>query len=316
MSLLPRPSALFLRLGVGVLIYSSALVSDSLGEAVRLRVVAANLTSGNLQSYDPGHGTRILQGLKPDVTLVQEFNYGNNSAADIRTWVNMAFGPEFYYYRESGAQIPNGIVSRYPILEAGEWTDTQVSNRDFAWARIDIPGDVDLWAVSVHFLTSNSTVRNTEATNLRTYINGKVPEADYLTIGGDFNSATRSEPLFNTLSSLVKVTGPHPVGDDGREGTNAGRDKPYDGVYADYDLAALQTSVVIGGSIFPNGLVADTRVYSPISELSPALATDSGASNMQHMAVVKDFLIPIPEPGVFGLAVSGCLLLLNRRRRK
>jgi len=37
------------------------------------------------------------------------------------------------------------------IVEAGEWDDPRVGNRDFAWARIDIPGPVDLWAVSVHF---------------------------------------------------------------------------------------------------------------------------------------------------------------------
>jgi hypothetical protein len=33
-------------------------------------------------------------------------------------------------------------------------------------------------------------------------------------------------------------------------------------------------------------------VYSPISEISPALSSDSGATNMQHMAIIKDFLIP------------------------
>ncbi len=49
---------------------------------------------------------------------------------------------------------------------------------------------------------------------------------------------------------------------------------------------------MIGGSSFTAGLVADTRVYSPISEISPALAADSGATNMQHMAIIKDFLIP------------------------
>ena len=38
-------------------------------------------------------------------------------------------------------------------------------------------------------------------------------------------------------------------------------------------------------------LVADTRVYSPISEISPALTSDSAATNMQHMAVVRDYLV-------------------------
>ena len=54
--------------------------------------------------------------------------------------------------------------------------------------------------------------------------------------------------------------------------------------------------VEIGASVFDHGFVADTRVYSPISDLAPALATDSGASNMQHMAVVRDFGLPPPSP--------------------
>ena len=140
--------------------------SDSLLLTARVRLMAANISSGNYQSYDPGHGTRIFQGTKPDVVMIQEFNYGDNSATAIRSFVNTAFGSSFYYYREAGAQIPNGVISRWPIVASGEWDDTQVSNRDFAWARIDIPGPKDLWVVSVHLLTTSSSVRNTEANNL------------------------------------------------------------------------------------------------------------------------------------------------------
>ena len=55
-------------------------------------------------------------------------------------------------------QVGNAILSRWPILESGEWDDTSVSNRDFAWARIDIPGPRDLWVVSVHLLTASGVV--------------------------------------------------------------------------------------------------------------------------------------------------------------
>ncbi len=69
----------------------------------------------------------------------------------------------------------------------------------------------------------------------------------------------------------------------------------------DSDLRAYQTATVIGSNSFSAGLVVDTRVYSPISELSPAVAGDSGVSGMQHMAIIKDFLIPTdstpPPPG-------------------
>ncbi len=258
----------------------------------RVRLMAANISSGNYQSYDPGHGTRIFQGTKPDVVMIQEFNYGDNSATAIRSFVNTAFGSSFYYYREAGAQIPNGIISRYPIVASGEWDDPYVTNRDFAWARIDIPGPKDLWVVSVHLLTSDATTRNNEATNLVSRIKSLVPAGDYLAIGGDLNTDTRSESSFSTFSQVVTTSSPYPADKNGNTNTNASRAKPYDHLLVDSDLRAYQTSTVIGSSSFSAGLVVDTRVYSPLSDISPALSTDSGATNMQHMAVIKDFLVP------------------------
>src|SRR4051812_31220585 len=131
-------------------------------DTVPLRILAANLTSGNFQSYDlpsvsiGGEGARILAGLHPDIVMLQEFNYAGNTAGELRSFVDATFGSSFSYYREAGAQIPNGVISRYPILAAGEWDDPEVTNRDFAYARIDIPGPIDLWAISVHLLTDTS----------------------------------------------------------------------------------------------------------------------------------------------------------------
>ncbi|MBZ4399760.1 lamin tail domain-containing protein [Myxococcus sp. AS-1-15] len=271
---------------------------------VRLRLMAANLSSGNGQDYDPGHGIRIFQGTDADIVMIQEFNYKTDSAADLRGFVDTAFGPGFSYYRESGAQIPNGIISRYPIIASGEWDDPQVSNRDFAWARIDIPGPKDLWAVSVHLLTANASTRNTEAQSLVSRIQANIPAGDYLVIGGDLNTGSRSESCFGTLSQVVNTASPYPADRNGNTNTNAGRNSPYDHVLVDSDLRPYQTAVVIGGSTFSSGLVVDTRVYSPIGEIAPALSGDSGASGMQHMGVIKDFLIP-------GDAVSSSLTVTS-----
>ncbi|WP_309892875.1 lamin tail domain-containing protein [Archangium sp.] len=267
-------------------------VQESAVGEVRVRLMAANTTSGSLQSYDPGHGLRIFQGTKPDVVMIQEFSYGDNSAAAIRGFVDTAFGTTFHYYREGGAQIPNGVISRWPIIAAGEWDDTQVSNRDFAWARIDVPGPKDLWVVSVHLLTTSSSIRNTEAVNLVNFVKANIPTGDYLAIGGDFNTSSRTEAAFSTFSQVVTTAAPYPADRNGNTNTNASRASPYDHVLVDADLRAYQTSTIIGSSSFAAGLVADTRVYSPISEISPALSGDSGAASMQHMAVIKDFLIP------------------------
>lgn len=267
-----------------------------LGTTQRLRLMAANISSGNKQSYDPGEGIRIFQGIKPDVVMIQEFNYRSNSSSDIRGFVDSTFGSSFAYYREGGAQIPNGVISRYPIVESGEWDDGQVSNRDFAWARIDLPGSIDLWAVSVHFLTSSSSKRKAEASELVGYIASKVPAGDYVVIGGDFNTDNRSEAALGALSGTVVTSGPYPADATGNGNTNASRAKPYDWVLVDDDLNAHKTATVVGSSTFDSGLVVDTRRYSPLAEISPAALGDSGATNMQHMAVVRDFLIPTDAP--------------------
>ncbi|MDY7226180.1 endonuclease/exonuclease/phosphatase family protein [Hyalangium rubrum] len=260
--------------------------------STRIRIMASNLTSGNQQSYDPGHGTRLMQGVNPDVILIQEFNYGDKSAAAMRGYVTNSFGASFHYYQEPGAQIPNGIISRWPILASGKWEDTQSPNREFAWARIDIPGPKDLWAISVHLLTRDSPTRNSEASQLVGYINQNVPQGDYLVIGGDLNTDNRSEPCFSTFSSVVATGTPYPADKNGNGNTNASRGKPYDHVLVDGDLRQYQIPTVIGSSTFSGGLVLDSRVYTPLSEISPVQSGDSSATNMQHMGVIKDFLVP------------------------
>lgn len=51
------------------------LATTSFAQTQRIRIVAANTTSGNNQSY-LAPGERIFQGLKPDVVLIQEFTIG------------------------------------------------------------------------------------------------------------------------------------------------------------------------------------------------------------------------------------------------
>lgn len=260
------------------------------GAPFTFRAMAANLTSGNLQSYDPGHGQRIIQGSKPDVVMIQEFNVGGNSQPELGNFVASTFDASFSWFRGAGG-IANGVISRWPILARGEWNDTQVGNREFTWALIDLPGAADLWVISVHLLTANASTRNTEARELLAYVNATVPRGDYVLLGGDFNTDNRSESAYSTLAPVFVSSDPQPADQDGVEGTNASRSKPYDGVYPSKCLARLQVPTVIGATRFDAGAVIDTRVYTPLSEIAPALVGDSDASNMQHMGVLKDFLI-------------------------
>jgi len=264
-----------------------------------IRTVAANITSGNSQSYE-GSGTRILQGLQPDVVMLQEFNVGaSSSTAEVRAWVNTTFGMGFNYFRESNYSggIPNGVISRWPIVASGSWDDTTIGDRGFAWARIDIPGDKNLWVVSVHLKASSgsSSQRHDQAQELVAYIKANVPSEDYVLIGGDCNTYSYTEACLGTLGQIVDVSAPRPVDQVGDADTNSSRSSPYDWVLAEPELDALEAPVQIGSLSFANGLVFDSRVFSPLSSVSPVLSTDSSATNMQHMAVVRAFSVPALE---------------------
>jgi len=261
-----------------------------------IRTVAANITSGNGQAYE-APGTRILQGLQPDVVMIQEFDVNNSSSSDLRNWVTSTFGSEFSYFRESSGAIPNGVISRWPIVSSGSWDDTTISDRGFAWARIDIPGDKNLWVVSVHLKASSgeASQRQSQAQQLVTYIRANVPADDYLLLGGDFNTYSTSESCLTTLGTLLTTAGPYPVDQAGDADTNASRGEQYDWVLAESELDGLETPVKIGSLSFPNGLVFDSRKFTPLSSVDPVLVGDSGASNMQHMAVVRAFAVPALE---------------------
>ena len=265
-----------------------------LAATVRMRIVAANLSSGRHQSYDPGHGARILDALDPDVVLFQELNVGDGSDAALKRFVVGTLGTGFHVHRETGAQIPNGIASRWPFREVGVWEDPLCPNREWVWARIDIPGPTDLWAVSLHLLTRNPATREKQATGLAAYVRKHVPESDFLVIGGDLNTRRNDEPALKALESLVSLRH-EPRDARGKRGTNASRKRPYDWVLPDRDLEAYHVTVEVGGHRFEHGLVFDSRVFEGLDAVSPVRRGDSGANQMQHMAIVRDFVIPSAE---------------------
>ncbi len=275
---------------------SMMLAAAGWAEPVPVRIVAANLTSGNYQTYSPdngnhsnpeGAGARILKGLKPDVVLMQEFN----TTVPIRQWVNATFGEAFSFSIEKNAQIPNGIVSRFPIVESGEWRDVTQTNRNFAWAKIALPNGKYLWAVSVHLYSRKADIREQEAKALVACIQEHIPAADLLVLGGDLNTKTESEACLVELRKIFD-NGGDAMDALGNGNTNAPRNKPYDWVLADRDLAESAVPVRIGDAEFQGGLVFDSRVFEPLADVPPVQPGDSRAPQMQHMAVVRDFLVP------------------------
>ena len=273
---------------------------------VPVRIVAGNLTTGS-QSYDNGEGIRILKALKPDIALVQEMNYKNNSENDYKNFAQQIVGTN-YYVVENPAKynIPNGIVSKYPIKETGSWDDPNLSDRELKWAVIDIPGDIDIFALSVHLKSGNSGKQSAAAKVIVDEI-AKVKASDpgkyYYVVGGDFNGPTTVSSDGFGRNKTFYVADPDPVDENGNGCTNANRSSQYDFVLADYPLHEFQVPTVYYSSedstktkIYENGLVFDTSLYSQsvLDEyFSPAQKGDSNGSQMQHMAVVKDFLIEL-----------------------
>ncbi len=254
-----------------------------------LRIVAGNLTSGRFQNYDDGAGARIFQGLKPDIALIQEFRSGTNTKREIDSWVRSVFGPEFSYYRED-KELPNGIVSRYPILSSGVWPDEEMPNRDFAWARIALPRGPTLFVVSVHLSASKETKRRAQTAALADYCRKNVPPGDWLVIGGDYNTQVRGESCLRSLEKWLVIRPPWPADEDGNENTNRNRRKPTDWVLVGKELHACSTPNTLTWS---GDLVFDSRVFRNLDLVPPVLIEDSDAEQMQHMAVLRDFWIPI-----------------------
>ena len=257
-------------------------------------VMAANLTDRSEADEFRYIGTseRIFKGLRPDVVAIQEWLVTN---ANRRAYVDAVFGTNFSFYVEpySGADIPNGIISRWPIVASGEWTDNQVSYRDFAWATIDLPGTQNLHVVSVHLQsgadTDDEAKRKKEAAILTNQIRrANWPASDFIVIAGDFNVPNRSDDSLLTLSNVVSDSH-QPADQAGDKDTNLTRGAPYDYVLPSPLLNARHATLTVGGLAFPEGLVFDSRIWNPPP--APIQTNDSAGTDMQHLAVMKKFVL-------------------------
>lgn len=258
-------------------------------------IVSANLTSGDSQCYEEP-GARIFEALCPDVVLIQEFLMTNGIT--YRQWVDEHFGANFDFFVESidgngGAAIPNGIISRWPIVDTGEWANDYTNNRDFPWVKISLPDGTSLYAVSVHLkggaLSSDRDRRELEAAVIRGHIqsNGWL-NSGYVVVGGDLNLQNRSESALGTLTGILSDAR-KPADQANNQNSNEPRNRPYDFVLPSPSLDALHQAVSCWGHTFSNGMIFDTRATWNNGIPPPALYGDSGAANMQHMAVVKVF---------------------------
>ena len=293
-------------------------------QPARIRLMAANITSGERESYDSKGGRHIFMAVKPDIVLLQEFKVFRES---YDTFVSTVFGPDYQYFRgsivadkvtyhdKSQTAKPNGIISRYPIIEHGEWQakiekvrqgesylEDIYYDRQWTWAVIDIPGDRELLAVSVHLHTSDHA---REFGPLAEHIEAKQQEGNYyVVIGGDFNTKENGNGRDGVLSSEAMMrlfyakNGEWPVDQKGNGNTSAKRTFPLDWLMFSHDLEMYEIPTEIGmhtgEKAYAHGHVFDSRIYEEENELSsvpPVEPMDSSELNTQHMPVIRDVVI-------------------------
>ena len=291
-----------------------------------LKIMTANVSKVN--TYAREESIRIFQGMKPDVALLQEWQVTVTN--NYRNYVDEAFGAEFYYYLgdSSGSgwgYMPNGIVSRWEIQTAGSWEDTSISpsaDNDFAWAQIDLPGDNDLLAVSVHLKADmgEEARRAAQAQLIKDYVeNAQLlnPSSSYVVVAGDLNTESQYEWCIQTFATFLECTNNRPEDRLGDENTNQVRDKPYDWIMPNQLLDDLNTIVYIGDVDpqyeYDEGIVFDSHVFSrwsdtttagpgtPLWNIQSVLYGDSHSSEMDHMGVMKAFDVfrsPTPSPSM------------------
>jgi hypothetical protein len=116
------------------------------------------------------------------------------------------------------------------------------------------------------------------------------PTNAWMVLAGDFNTDSRTESTTMTTCDSYLSDLPVPVDNLGNSFTSQNRNHPHDYVLPSFAFTNFETASVFPSQSFPNGLVFDSTVYTPLSEVAPVQFGDS--TNAQHMAVLKDFLIP------------------------
>jgi len=291
-------TSLCLTIDLAVLTAADEITQSQVGEkGAEYTLKIMTLNSSALFTHSGEESIRLCQGLAPDVALMEEWSV---SGGDYRAYVDSAFGTSFSFYRDPLASNPqslaNGIASRWTITASGSWQDVELSNRYFTWAKIDIPGDIDLQVVAVHLNDANTasdrTKRETEANNLKALVAANFDNNQYILIGGDLNTGDLNEPCLSAFSTFLDYNDHIPVDSNGNSNTNKNRKERYDWLMPNHTLDERHTTLSVGGQSYPEGLVFDSHVFTPLSAVPPIQIDDTHNSNMDHDPVIKAFELP------------------------
>ena len=200
------------------------LVVSVPAECSELRVATFNVqTVGGSSSSEYLALSSVIERMCPDVLLVQEI-YQSSDVADFLELAS-TIGYEYTAYSDvSGTMaggLRNGCMSIFPILSYVSWSSAEISGdpdanditRDIFQVRLDLPGQRELGAFTLH-LKSSSTApdqfrRQVELTRVTQVLDSyrTAHPDDYIVITGDFNEdygdGPFGSPTWNSVPSTV-----------------------------------------------------------------------------------------------------------------
>ncbi|NJN48056.1 MAG: hypothetical protein HC808_18035 [Candidatus Competibacteraceae bacterium] len=170
---------------------------------------------------------------QPAVVLFQNFIIGDNSPSDLDDWVITNFGAEFTYVHDAKSTVPSAVISRFTIAEYGVWSDLESKYGDgrSLYARIDLPGERDLWVINAH-LSPESELRLRQTETLLERIITQLPKEDFLLFGGQLNITDNADPALGLLQEILIVEDPLVIKQDDGD--------VYDWLLADTELTKFQ----------------------------------------------------------------------------
>ena len=280
--------------------------------------MSANTTDylyGEPQKYhEPG--MNMFYAMDPDIIIIQELG---ESATKVVNALEEHFKTKYNIHVGEG-RIGNGIITKgdLPIKEVFSEASAikTINDRKYEAAIVDIPGDKDLLVVSLHL---SHKYNSEEYIPVANFVRSILAKGNYyVALGGDTNATSRSY-ITNNWESILATGEPYPTDQRGRKGTNKARKEQYDWVLVDHEFQRFAVPTEVASASYAGGFILDSicfdsyncnnrdlymnddcsysytadekKAKTVIPELSPVRYGDSRVCGMQHMPVIRDFLI-------------------------
>ena len=120
------------------------------------------------------------------------------------------------------------------------------------------------------------------------------PTNDFLMVAGDLNNETRNAVVMQVLTSNTVTDDTQPADQNGNTDTSSARVHPYDYILPSCWAEEFRMPLYFENTLFQDGMVFDTRLWTNTPPPSPALITDSSAYQMNHMLIMKQFAMERP----------------------